>query len=103
MSNEILRILQSSLTLAIITEYHAMMQAIIAKISTGVMMDKIEWLTSREVATQLRVHPGTLANWRHQGIGPRYTKLSTAPNSAVRYRSDHVESYLREQERRAAA
>ncbi|MFD9133573.1 helix-turn-helix domain-containing protein [Streptomyces bottropensis] len=57
---------------------------------------KIEWLTPREVAQQLRVHPGTLANWRYQGIGPEFTKLSPAPNSPVRYRRDHVDTYMRQ-------
>lgn len=94
--SKILRILRTAplgLTLAIITPNHVMMQVFIEKISTGVVV-KIEWLTPREVATKLRVHPGTLANWRHQGVGPKYTKLSPAPNSPVRYRSDDVDSYM---------
>ncbi|MFJ1604177.1 helix-turn-helix domain-containing protein [Streptomyces sp. RLB3-6] len=79
-----------------------MMQDLIEKISTGVVVE-IEWLTPLEVAKQLRVHPGTLANWRYQGIGPRYTKLSDAANSPVRYRSDDVDAYMHQQERGVAA
>ncbi|MDX3753992.1 helix-turn-helix domain-containing protein [Streptomyces sp. AK02-04a] len=64
---------------------------------------EIEWLTPREVAAQLRVHIGTLANWRYQGAGPKYTKLSDAPNSPVRYKKADVDEYMRLMERGAAA
>ncbi|MEW2082343.1 helix-turn-helix domain-containing protein [Streptomyces sp. NPDC005283] len=64
---------------------------------------KIELLKAREVAAELRVSVGTLANWRYQGIGPRYTKLSAAPNAPVRYRRQDVDTYLALQERGAAA
>jgi predicted site-specific integrase-resolvase len=61
---------------------------------------EIEWLTPREVAAQLRVHIGTLANWRYMGLGPKYTKLSELPNSPVRYKQSDVDAYM---QRRAAA
>ncbi len=32
-------------------------------------------LTPDEVARRLKGKPSTLANWRHQGIGPPYLKL----------------------------
>ncbi|MFI1148716.1 helix-turn-helix domain-containing protein [Streptomyces sp. NPDC020817] len=80
-----------------------MMQDFISKSSTGGEVDQHVWLTPREVAARLRVHPGTLANWRHQGIGPRYTKLSSAPSAPVRYRSDHIDEYLAGNEGGAAA
>ncbi|NNN36057.1 helix-turn-helix domain-containing protein [Streptomyces sp. S3(2020)] len=78
------------------------MQVFIEKISKGVAV-KIDLLTPREVAAQLRVHPGTLANWRYQGLGPKYTKLSAAPNSPVRYKRGDVEAYLRQAGREVAA
>lgn len=31
--------------------------------------------TSREVAAYLKVHPGTMDQWAHQGKGPAYTKV----------------------------
>ncbi|MFF0184905.1 helix-turn-helix domain-containing protein [Streptomyces sp. NPDC005244] len=52
------------------------------------------WLTPQEVAARLRVHPGTLANWRYQGVGPRYRKLTEAKNSPVRYALGDVEDYM---------
>ncbi|MGW0764664.1 helix-turn-helix domain-containing protein [Streptomyces sp. NPDC002676] len=64
---------------------------------------EIEWLTPREVAARLRVHVGTLANWRYQGVGPKYTKLTDAPSSPVRYRKTDVDEYMRLMERGAAA
>lgn len=70
-----------------------MMQVPIEIISTGAVV-KIEWLKASEVAAELRVSPGTLANWRHQGVGPRYTKLSSAANAPVRYRRADLDAYL---------
>lgn len=32
-------------------------------------------LTPAEAAARLRVAPGTLSNWRVQGIGPRFIKF----------------------------
>lgn len=57
----------------------------------------------REVAALLRVHMGTLANWRYQGTGPKFTKLSDAPNSRVRYKKAHVDEYMQGMRRGAAA
>lgn len=99
---EILQKRDPSSTLAIITRNHAMMQVSIEKISTGVEM-KSEWLKPYEVAAQLRVSVGTLANWRYQGIGPRYTKLSDSSNAPVRYRREVVDAYMRQMEQEAAA
>ncbi|WP_405436687.1 helix-turn-helix domain-containing protein [Streptomyces avidinii] len=55
---------------------------------------KIELLKPRELAQELGVHVGTLANWRSQGIGPRYSKLSSSPQAPVRYRREDVDAYL---------
>ena len=40
-----------------------------------------KWLTPREVAAKLRVHPGTLANWRLDGEGPAFIRVG----HSVRY------------------
>ena len=79
-----------------------MTQVLIEKISKGSLV-KIEWLKAREVAAELRVSVGTLANWRYQGIGPKYTKLSEAPNAPVRYKRADLDAYFAQQERGAAA
>lgn len=55
-----------------------------------------EWLTPREVAAQLGVHPGTLANWRYMGLGPKYTKQADNPNAPVRYRQTDVSEYVQQ-------
>ena len=62
-----------------------------------------DWLKPPEVAAVLRVSVGTLANWRSQGIGPRYTKLSTAANAPVRYRLGDIETYMAARTRSEAA
>lgn len=31
-------------------------------------------LTTKEAAAFLRVHPGTMSNWRIKGVGPAYIK-----------------------------
>lgn len=61
-----------------------------------------QWLTPRQVAAQLRVHPGTLANWRCMGLGPAYAKVSDHPNSPVRYRQTDVDAYQQQMHRGAA-
>lgn len=62
-----------------------------------------KWLTPREVAARLRVHPGTLANWRCYGTGPKFTKLTDAPGSPVRYREADVDAYMRQKGQGEAA
>ena len=62
-----------------------------------------DWLKPPEVASLLRVSVGTLANWRSQGIGPRYTKLSASTNAPVRYHQADIDAYMRQQNRAVAA
>ncbi|MFE9065041.1 helix-turn-helix transcriptional regulator [Streptomyces violaceusniger] len=64
---------------------------------------KSDLLKPKEVAAVLRVSVGTLANWRHQGVGPRYLKLSPAVNAPVRYRDEDVTAYMRSGEQEVAA
>ena len=52
-----------------------------------------QWLTPLQVAAQLGVHPGTLANWRYMGLGPAYSKQTDKPNSPVRYRQSDVDRH----------
>ena len=46
-------------------------------------------LTSKELAKRWGINPGTLANWRVFGNGPRFIKLGWA----VVYPLDAVEAY----------
>jgi len=62
-----------------------------------------KWLTPREVAAKLRVHPGTLANWRCYGRGPKFTKLTGTPGAPVRYSEADVNAYMKQMARREAA
>lgn len=50
-------------------------------------------LTPNELATRLKVHPGTLRRWRMDGEGPRWIKLGSAQSSAVRYELADVEAW----------
>lgn len=54
-------------------------------------------LLPKEAAERLRVHPGTLSNWRVQGVGPRFIKLGRK----VLYPVAEIEAFEREQLRQA--
>lgn len=48
------------------------------------------YLTTREVAEILRVTQETLRRWRHEGIGPTYSK----PAGRALYRLSDVQSFV---------
>ena len=54
-------------------------------------------MTTQEVATRLRVHPGTVKRWRErrrrlrQEIGPAFVQIE----GSIRYPRDVVEAYAR--------
>ena len=54
----------------------------------------MEYLTPAETAKLVKVSPRTLANWRWQGIGPTYTKLTPGRGGRIRYLRRSVEQYL---------
>jgi len=56
-------------------------------------------LTVREAAEMLRLHVGTLNNWRVSGAGPRFVRLGRH----VRYRVSDLDSFLDEQTKRSTA
>jgi hypothetical protein len=47
-------------------------------------------LTNAEAALQLRVTPGTLANWRSKNTGPPFTRVG----GKVAYTPDDIAAYL---------
>ncbi|MFE9785209.1 helix-turn-helix transcriptional regulator [Nocardia salmonicida] len=49
------------------------------------------WLTRKEAADYMGVHPRTLANWAATGHGPRYSKPS---GNSCMYRLDDLDAYL---------
>ena len=51
----------------------------------------IRYMTSREAADFLRIHPGTLKNWRSKGGGPKYHRLA---DNSIRYREDDLVRYV---------
>ncbi|WP_067671681.1 helix-turn-helix transcriptional regulator [Nocardia miyunensis] len=55
----------------------------------------MKWLTSKETAGRMGIHPMTLARWRTEGKGPKYQKLGNAKASRVRYLENEVDRYLR--------
>jgi hypothetical protein len=57
-----------------------------------------EMLTPEQLSEYLCRPTGTLANWRHKGIGPSYIKAG----GRVLYRRVEVERWLRQQERQTA-
>ena len=56
-------------------------------------------LSTEEVAEVLGRPPRTLRQWRYLGVGPKYLKVG----AAVRYRPSDIQTWLRAQEREAAA
>lgn len=50
------------------------------------------YLTTKELATRLRVTPGTISVWRHRGEGPPHVKLV----GKVLYRLEDVEDWERD-------
>jgi len=51
------------------------------------------WLNSRETADYLGVEPSTLAKWRYQGTGPRYScVLGRDPRYRLSVLEAHMES-----------
>jgi Helix-turn-helix domain len=53
-------------------------------------------MTSRDLATYLNIKTSTLAGWRVNGRGPRFSKAG----ASVRYRRGDVEEWLGSQSRR---
>ncbi|MFD3427665.1 helix-turn-helix transcriptional regulator [Nocardia fluminea] len=49
------------------------------------------WLTRKEAADYMGVHPRTLANWAATGHGPRYSKPS---GKSCMYRLADLDAYL---------
>jgi excisionase family DNA binding protein len=60
----------------------------------------VELLSTTETARILRVHPATLATWRHEGRGPKFVKVG---DRRVRYRLSDVETWLDGQTRSSTA
>ncbi len=51
------------------------------------------YLTGEELAVRLRRAPGTIANWRSSGRGPRYLKPSGGKRGRILYRLQDVEAW----------
>lgn len=54
-------------------------------------------LTSSAVATELGIKERTLCNWRSQGLGPEYVKLSPGRGGRIRYARSKVDAWLAQQ------
>ncbi|QKW10871.1 helix-turn-helix domain-containing protein [Streptomyces sp. NA04227] len=55
-------------------------------------------LTPVEAGKIMGVSPQTLANWRWQGIGPTYVKLTPGRGGRIRYTRASVDAWMRERE-----
>lgn len=53
-----------------------------------------------DAARLIGVSPKTLLNWRYEGKGPEYVRVS---RSLVLYRRDDLDAWLRETQRRGGA
>ena len=52
-----------------------------------------EFLKPKEAATLLRVSTSTLARWRHEGIGPVFSKLESG---SILYSRKHVIEFVKD-------
>jgi hypothetical protein len=57
----------------------------------GAPMAAFGWLTRKEAADYMGIHPRTLANWAAAGRGPRYSKPS---GNSCMYRLRDLDDYL---------
>lgn len=53
------------------------------------------WLSNKEAAARMGIHPATLTNWRCKGRGPRFEKLSDTPKARIRYSAHVVDAWVR--------
>ena len=53
-------------------------------------------ISSKQAAKLLGISPKTLKSWRSAGKGPRFLKLGSAPQAAVRYDRAEIEAWLAE-------
>lgn len=51
----------------------------------------VAYLTEKEVAGLLRLAPGTIRNWRWNGIGPEYVKFGPR---CVRYKRQEIDRFI---------
>ena len=66
-------------------------------------MDKIEHnITTAQAAKIIRIHPGTLANWRAKGIGPAFQKTGDWKNARVLYSSKGLREFAKTMRRSIA-
>lgn len=50
-------------------------------------------LTPEQAARRLHLSPRTLANWRHQGVGPRFIKMPGGLNGKILYPVAELEAF----------
>ena len=60
------------------------------------------YLTTEELADRLRRTPGTIANWRHAGKGPRFLRPRGNSKGRILYRLEDVEHWERQSLRHSA-
>lgn len=48
-------------------------------------------LTPKDVAKILKISERTLANWRTQGMGPKFLKVN---NKSIRYNEKDIEKFI---------
>ena len=54
------------------------------------LLDQERLVDTRRAATMLSKHPAVLADWRHQGRGPKYLKFGRS----IRYRVGDIHDWI---------
>jgi hypothetical protein len=62
-------------------------------------IDPLEMLTPEAVSELLKIHVGTLKNWRLTKTGPQYVKIGDGPKPHIRYPRQAVLDWIAKQGR----
>jgi predicted site-specific integrase-resolvase len=54
----------------------------------------MSYLTNREAAKIIGIHPGTLTQWRNKGRGPKFLRLGDGKQPRIRYTDTDVKAWM---------
>ncbi|WP_280420061.1 helix-turn-helix domain-containing protein [Nocardia carnea] len=55
----------------------------------------MRWLSTKQAADRLGVHPVTMSNWRRRGEGPKFEKMGTGRGAHIRYHIRDVDEWVK--------
>jgi hypothetical protein len=70
------------------------METSVPKPMTDTPVERLALLTAREAGRRVRRTEKTLANWRSQGVGPAYIKVSAGRSGRILYDAADVDRWI---------